>query len=102
MAQAYVIARDYAGGVEWAVRARTAAPGYVHGHLLMAMLQAGLGNLAKAQAALDEARSLAPELVQRRLATKSSGVGRNTGHQFDALLRIAAGLEDPGEIAAWR
>jgi len=102
LAQAYVIARDYAGGVEWAVRARTAAPGYVHGHLLMAMLQAGLGDIAKAQAALDEARRLAPELVQRRLATKSSGVGKNTGHQFDALLRIAAGLEDPGEIAAWR
>jgi adenylate cyclase len=102
LAQAYVIARDYAGGVEWAVRARTAAPGYVHGHLLMAMLQAGLADLAKAQAALDEARRLAPELVQRRLATKSSSVGKNTGHQFDALLRIAAGLEDPGEMAAWR
>ena len=102
LTQAYVIAKDYAGGVEWAIRARTAAPGYVHVHLLMAMLQVGLGDLVKARAALDEARRLAPELVQRRLAAKSSGVGKTTGHQFDMLLRIAAGLEDPSEVGAWR
>jgi len=51
---------------------------------------------------VSRADSLAPELVQRRLATKSSGVGKNIGHQGDALLRIAEGLEDTGEIAAWR
>jgi adenylate cyclase len=94
LAQAHVVAMDYAGGVEWAVRTRTAAPDNVHGHLLMAMLQAGLGDLDKARAALEEARRIAPEIVQRRLNSRRSDGKKTTGHRFDMLLRIAAGLPD--------
>ncbi len=101
LAQAHVVAGDYAGGLEWAMRARNAAPGYVHAHLLMAMVQVGLGNLDKAKAALEDARRIAPELVRRRLEAKPSGRGNTTGHRFDILLRIAAGLEDPGAAVAF-
>jgi adenylate cyclase len=101
-AQAHVVAEDYAGGLEWAMRARNAAPGYVHAHLLMAMVQVGLGNLDQAKAALEDARRVAPELVRRRLEAKPPGRGRTIGHQFDLLLRIAAGLEEPSAAAALR
>ena len=94
LAQAHVVAMDYAGGVEWAMRTRMAAPDYVHGHLLMAMLQAALGDLGKARAALDEARQIAPDVVRRRLSPRPSRPGKNTGHRFDALLRIAAGVPE--------
>jgi adenylate cyclase len=100
LAQAHVVAKDYAGGLEWAARARSAAPGYVHAHLLTAMLWVGLGDLDKAKAALDDAYRVAPDLVQRRLQAKTSGRGKTTGQQFDVLLRIAAGLEDPGAAEA--
>ena len=98
LAQAHVIAMDYAAGVEWAMRTRMAAPDYVHGHLLMAMLQVGLGDLNEARAALEEARRVAPDMVQRRLRARPSSLQKNTGHRFDALLRIAAGLADSAKI----
>jgi len=46
LARAHLIARDYSGGLEWAQRAQNAAPGQVHAHLAMALLQVG-GNFAR-------------------------------------------------------
>ena len=102
LAQAHVVAADYAGAMEWAVHARSEAPGYVHTHLLVAMVHVGLGDIGKAKASLEEARRLAPDLVRRRLQPKPPGRGIATGHQFDILLKIAAGLEDPSAANCFR
>ena len=102
LARAHVVARDYSGGLEWAMRARSAAPGYVHAHLMMVMLQVGLGDLEKAKLALEDAFEVAPELVRRRLEAKTPNRVKTTGLQFHTLLRVAAGLEDPRAADAWR
>jgi adenylate cyclase len=94
LTQAHIILGDYVGGLEWGNRARAAAPQYVHAHLLMAMLYAGLENSDKAAAALEDARRVAPELVQRRLAVALPVEGKRTGRQFDVLLRKAARFAD--------
>ena len=54
----------------------------------------GLGEIAKARAALDEATRIAPGQVERSLA---GFMFRKRGHQQrgTTFLRIAAGLEDP-------
>jgi adenylate cyclase len=102
IARAHILAKDYAGGLEWAMRTRSAAPRYIHAHLLMAMLQVGLGDIEKAKLALDVAIEVAPELVRRRLEAEPPNGGGLARRQFRTLLRVAAGLDDPRAADPWR
>jgi adenylate cyclase len=102
LARAHLTARDYSGGLEWAQRAQNVAPGYVYAHLVMAMLQVGLGDLETARSAVEDARAVAPELVRGWLEETTAGGAEASGDRFRTLLRVAAGLEDPGAADAWR
>ena len=102
LARAHLIARDYSGGLEWAQRAQNAAPENAHAHLVTAMLQVGLGDLAKARAAFEHALEVAPELVRWALGTTTTSGAKAPGDRFRTLLRVAAGLEDPGAADACR
>ena len=102
LAQAYLMIKQYADGMVWAMRARAVAPRSVLPHLLLTVLQVGLGDLDQARAALNEARRLAPELVQKRLETKSVSRGPEFRQRYDTFLRVAAGLDEPGAADAIR
>ena len=102
LALAHIIAGDYREGLEWAMQSRSAAPAFVQAHLHVAVLHVGLGEIDKAEAALEAARRLGPELVQIRLAEKAGAPGREFQRRYDTFLRIAAGLEDPSAAEALR
>jgi adenylate cyclase len=66
------------------------------------MLQVGLGDLAKAKSAFEDALAVAPELVRWWLEMTTASGAKASGDRFRTLLRVAAGLEDPGAADAWR
>ena len=102
LARAHLIARDYSGGLEWAQRAQNAAPGNVHAYLVTAILQVKLGDLEKARSAVDTALEIAPELVRWWLGMTTASGAMAPVDRIRTLLRVAAGLEDPGSADAWR
>jgi adenylate cyclase len=88
------------GGPTSHVRLREApnfAPLYAH----LTVNYVGLGQIAKARAALDEETRIAPGQVERSLA---GFMFRKPEHQRrgTTFLRIAAGLEDPAAAEALR
>ena len=95
LALAHLVAKDYRKGLEWATRARSAAPGYAPAHVYTAALYVGLGDLDKAKAALEAARRLAPVYVQGALKREAVTRGPESQRRQVMLLRVAAGLEDP-------
>ena len=76
LALAHFVARDYAKGLKWALRTRSAA--------------------------LETARALAPGMVQARLKLHPAGKGTEFQQRNGLFLRIAAGLEDPSAADAMR
>ena len=102
LALAHFVARDYAKGLKWALRTRSAAPDFPQGHLFAAALHVGLGEIDRAKAALETARALAPGMVQARLKLHPAGKGTEFQQRNGLFLRIAAGLEDPSAADAMR
>ena len=87
--------RKHDEGLEYALLSVGAAPNWPSSHLNHVMVAVGAGDLTAASSALEAARRLAPEYIQRRLDGESAyrtpdGVRRST-----LAFRIAAGLEDP-------
>ena len=87
-------ARRYADGVGYATVGIGEAPGLAPLSVHLAVNYVGLGEIAKARAALDEATRIAPGQVERSLA---GFMFRKPEHQRrgTTFLRIAAGLEEP-------
>ena len=84
----------YADGVDYATLGIREAPNFAPLHAHLAVNYVGLGELAKARAALDESTRIAPGQVERSLA---GFMFRKPEHQRrgTTFLRVAAGLEDP-------
>ena len=94
LAMASGCARRYADGVNYATLGIREAPGLATLYAHLAVNYVGLGEIAKARAALDEATRIAPGQVERSLA---GFMFRKQEHQRrgTTFLRVAAGLEDP-------
>src|SRR5262245_62440733 len=94
-------ARRYADGVNYATLGIREAPSFAPLYMHLAVNYVGLGEIAKARAALDEASRLAPGQVERSL---KGFMFRNPEHQRrgTTFVRIAAGLEEPDAAAALR
>ena len=94
LAMACGCARRYADGVNYALLGIREAPGIAPLHAHLAVNYVGLGEIAKARAALDESVRIAPGQVERSLA---GFIFRKPEHQRrgTTFLRVAAGLEDP-------
>ena len=101
LAMASGCAGRYADGVDYARLGIHEAPGFAPLHAHLAVNYVGLGELAKARAALDESTRIAPGQVERSLA---GFMFRKPEHQQrgTTFLRIAAGLEDPAAADALR
>jgi adenylate cyclase len=101
LAMASGCARRYADGVNYATLGIREAPGFAPLYAHLAVNYVGLGEIAKARAALDEATRIAPGQVERSLA---GFMFRKQEHQRRGtiFLRVAAGLEDPTAADALR
>jgi len=91
----YFLAKDYASGVQWGLRAVREAPNLANAHMFLALNYVGLADFDRARAALETARSLAPEFVQARIDGFSPYRRPDDRQRQVVFLRIAAGLEDP-------
>jgi adenylate cyclase len=94
LAMACGCARRYLEGVGYALQGIREAPGFAPLYAHLAVNYVGLGEFAKARAALQEATRIAPGQVERSLA---GFMFRKPEHQRrgTTFLRIAAGLEQP-------
>ncbi|HTR85517.1 MAG TPA: adenylate/guanylate cyclase domain-containing protein [Reyranella sp.] len=94
LAMACECARRYADGVAYATTGIREAPHLATLYAHLAVNLVGLGDIAKAKAALAEATRIAPGQVERSLA---GFMFRNPEHQRRGtiFLRVAAGLEEP-------
>jgi adenylate cyclase len=101
LAMASGCAGRYADGVDYARLGIREAPGFAPLHAHLAVNYVGLGDIAKARAALDESTRIAPGQVERSLA---GFMIRQPQHprRGTTFLRIAAGLEDPAAADALR
>ncbi len=101
LAMASGCAGRYADGVGYATQGIREAPHFAPLYAHLAVNHVGLGQLAKARAALDDATRIAPGQVERSLA---GFMFRKPEHQRrgTTFLRIAAGLEDPAAADALR
>ena len=95
-------ARQYVNGVEYGLLGIEDEPGVPGLHAYLAINYVGLGEIGKAEQALERARRLAPGFVERGLA--GGFVHRDPEHlrRATTFLRIAAGLEVPGAAEALR
>ncbi len=101
LAMASGCARRYADGVTYATLGIREAPGFAPLYAHLAVNHVGLGEIAKARAALEESTRIAPGQVERSLA---GFMFRKPEHQRrgTTFLRVAAGLEEPSaaDVAA--
>ena len=102
LASAYFLIADYVKAIEFSLLAISEAPAYAAAYMILAVSEAGSGDLEKAASALETARRLAPEFIQNRL--DGGATFRKPEHlkRFTTFLRVAAGLEDPSAADALR
>lgn len=102
LAAAYYFAKEYALAMEKASIAAAEEPRHPAPHTTMAVAWVGLGDIAKAKAALEVARRLGPEFVERRLRGEMPYRNAEHRHRHTVFLRIAAGVEDASAADALR
>lgn len=95
LAVVYSLCKDYSETVRYASLAANEAPGFPLAHKMLAVGYVGLGDVEKAKASLERARTLAPEYVQKRLDGEVPYRIREDRIRYVAFLRVAAGLDDP-------
>jgi tetratricopeptide (TPR) repeat protein len=96
LALAHFLAKNYAAGLDWALRSVSEAPNYVSTHEHAAMNYVGLARIEEARRELEWVRKAAPEqtemLLQKGQLHLADPEQRTRATLF---FRIAAGLEDP-------
>jgi TolB-like protein len=100
LAWAHFIEADYAQAANAARRAVSDAPRFHPPHLCLVVSLVGLGEVAAATAAFLVLKDMAPPIVEMRLAGTWNYADAGLVKRATAFLRIAAGLEDPGDIGA--
>ena len=102
LSMAHFLAKDYANGVDWGLKAAGEAPRLLNVQTFLVLNYVGLGEIEKAKESFATAHALSPEYVQARLGGYS-GYRRPEDRQRQfVFMRIAAGLEDPGAAEALR
>jgi adenylate cyclase len=101
-AAACFLLRDHAKGLEYALLSVGAAPNWPIAHTNHVLVAVGAGDIASAKAALEAARRLAPEYIQKRLDGETIYHRPEDRQRVTTALRIAAGLEDPKAAEALR
>ncbi|MBI3376520.1 MAG: adenylate/guanylate cyclase domain-containing protein [Betaproteobacteria bacterium] len=102
LSMAHFLAKDYASGIEWGLKAAREAPRLLNVQNFLALNYVGSGEFGKAAAALEAARLLSPDYVQARLDGYSMYRRPEDRRRQTVFMRIAAGLEDPGAADALR
>ena len=102
LSMAYFLVKDYVTGTKLGFNAANEAPNLYNAQIFLAINYVGLGELEKAQTALEIARQLAPETVQARLEGYSNFRDPEHRRRVTTFLRIAAGLEDLSAADALR
>jgi tetratricopeptide (TPR) repeat protein len=99
---AHFAAGDYAQGTDCAQRAIGEAPSMPPPHLCLVVNWIGMAEIARAKTEFQVLRTLAPELVETRLAGQWLSSNPEFRRRATTFLRIAAGLEDPSAAEALR
>ena len=99
---AHFLAKDYVNGIKWGLNAASEAPNLFNVQFFLALNYVGSGEHAKAKAALETARGLAPEYIQSRLDGFTAFRDPEYRKRVTTFTRVAAGLEDPGAAHALR
>ena len=90
LALASFVVGDYRASAEWAMLVPPAPAAWQH----LAACHVGLQEYDRARAAIEQARALAPEMLEARLAGASLFRRPEDRHRHTMFMRIAAGLED--------
>ena len=96
LAWAHFAAADYASAADAASRAIDEAPRFHPPHLCLAVSRVGLGDMAEARAGFEALRELAPQTVEARLSGRWNYGDAELTSRATRLLRLAAGLDEPG------
>ena len=103
LALAHFLAKDYAAGIDWALRSASEAPKFLSPHEHAVMNYVGLGRIEEARHELALVRRAAPEqtemLLRRGQLHLSDPEQRARATLF---FRIAAGMENPSAADALR
>lgn len=102
LADACFFAKDYKKGLSRGLRAVGEAPEAGTTHHDVALCYVGLGEIAKASEALNNARQGAPKFVEAALHGRSVFRRPEDRRKYHVFLRVAAGLEDPSAADALR
>lgn len=92
----YFSAGQYSNGSDAALRCISEAPDFAPPRLCLVVNLIGLAEIARAKSEFQVWRTLAPELVESRLAGQWLSSDPEYRQRATTFLRIAAGLEDPG------
>ncbi len=103
LASASFVAKQYAEGVRWALRALNDMPRLIQTQSTLAMCLVGTGEIDKARSVFAAGQKQAPEFFKIRLEGRASVYARSEDRTRSlTFLRIAAGLEDPSAADALR
>jgi hypothetical protein len=97
VAFAHFAACDYVAAVEAATTALYESPGAAAAHVVRTMSWVGTGDITRAKSEFQELRRMAPALVEARLGEKWLSSHPRCMKRAQVFLRIAAGLEEPGD-----
>jgi adenylate cyclase len=102
LASSCFMARRYAEGLEWAMRARMDNERLFLGRLNAMYCFVGLGEIGKAKAEFSAAREISPGWIKAVLDGRSSWARPEDRLRELTFLRVAADLEDPSAADALR
>ncbi|HEX4351719.1 MAG TPA: hypothetical protein VHZ95_02370 [Polyangiales bacterium] len=98
VAFAQFAAGNYSAAVEAATATLNESPGAAAAHVVRTMSWVGVGDITRAKYEFQELHRMAPALVEARLGEKWSSSHPRSMKRAQVFLRIAAGLEEPGDI----
>ena len=96
------VAKRYAEGIAWALRALNDEPAFIPTHTCYLSCLVGAGEIDKARAAFAAAEKLAPTYFRTRLDGQSPLARPEDRKRLQVFLRIAAGIEDPSAAGRLR
>lgn len=102
LALACVMGRRYDEGIEPALVAINEAPSMAPAYATLALVQVGLGDIAKARRTIDRLRQIAPSHLDLRLQKGWPCQRDNDARRLLTFIRVAAGLDGPAAAEALR